>query len=85
MKTACEELFTAAHLLVERELGPKEARELKEHIENCIQCSETLQELTQIKSILEESLSARITLPDEDSTVRRVVATVFLRALLGKR
>jgi hypothetical protein len=72
MKTTCEERVAAIHLLVEEELSPQEAKELKEHIADCAKCSETLKELSRMRSIFEESLGARIMLPDEDATVRHV-------------
>ena len=57
MKTTCDEKVAAIHLLVEGELCPQEAEELREHIEHCPHCSDKLEELSEMKSVLEESLS----------------------------
>lgn len=83
MNRTCEERIITIHMLVEGELGPQEAKELSGHIEHCPHCTEKFEELSEMKSILEEGLDARISLPHEVVTASRAAEAALQKRSTG--
>ncbi|NQU08123.1 MAG: FecR domain-containing protein [Candidatus Abyssubacteria bacterium] len=76
MKETCEERISRIHMLVEGELSTQEAKELNEHLLECEQCSNKSREFSEMKSLIEDTLAEKTTIPDlTDTVVRRAEQT----------
>ena len=69
--TACEHMISRMHLLLDRELSPDDERKLRKHLGACPACAEEMEQLEQMKTVLEEGLGAKLPIPGDAAIINR--------------